>query len=233
MFKRRDWITLGALGILTYPMNQGCLFLAMTYLPNTTISLITNMGPVLVALLGWFWLDEKLNHWQMVGMGITIAGALVFFLPVDWKVISGLGVFFTCVTLVSNSIGSVWTRKIMKGGIYPVLLVTGIPMGIGSILLAAGSGALAWIPKISLQVWGILLFLSLINTTIAFTVWNIALKRLTAFEANLISSTMLVQIAIFSWFFLGEIITWKMIFGMALVLGGVILVNARGKDKAR
>lgn len=233
MFKRRDWITLGALGILTYPMNQGCLFLAMTYLPNTTISLITNMGPVLVALLGWFWLDEKLNHWQMVGMGITIAGALVFFLPVDWKVISGLGVFFTCVTLVSNSIGSVWTRKIMKGGIYPVLLVTGIPMGIGSILLAAGSGALAWIPKISLQVWGILLFLSLINTTIAFTVWNIALKRLTAFEANLISSTMLVQIAIFSWFFLGEIITWKMVFGMALVLGGVILVNARGKDTAR
>jgi drug/metabolite transporter (DMT)-like permease len=56
------------------------------------------------------------------------------------------------------------------------------------------------------------------------------LKRLTAFEANLISSTMLVQIAIMSWFFLGETITWKMIAGMVLVVGGVVLVNARGRE---
>lgn len=227
--RRKDWLTFAALGVITYPLNQGCLFLAMTYLPNTTISLITNMGPVVVALLGWVWLKETLNPNQILGMGITIAGALIFFLPIQTGLISGLGILFTFVTLFANSIGSVWTRKIMKEGTYSVLLVTGIPMGIGSILLTAGSGALEWIPTISVQVWGMLIFLSLLNTTIAFTVWNISLKRLTAFEANLISSTMLVQIALFSWFFLGEIITWKMVVGMVLVIGGVVMVNLRGK----
>lgn len=229
--QKKDWINLAILGVLNYPMNQGCLFLAMSYLPNTTVSLITNMGPVLVALLGWVWLQESLNSNQLLGMGVTIAGALVFFLPIQMGAISGLGILFTCVTLVSNSFGSVWTRKFMKEGAYPVLVITGIPLGIGSILLMAGSGALEWIPTISMQLWGILVFLSLLNTTIAFTVWNIALKRLTAFEANLISSTMLVQIALFSWFFLGEVITFKMAAGMALVIGGVVLVNLRGRDK--
>ncbi len=203
----------------------------MTYLSNTTVSLITNLGPIFVALLGWVWLSEKLNRWQIVGMVITIGGALVFFLPVDWRVLSGLGVAFASITLVSNSIGSVLTRKMMKGGAYPVLLVTGIPMGIGSILLASGGAVWEWIPKISLQVWGILIFLSLINTTIAFTIWNIALKRLKAFEANVISTTMLIQIAILSWFFLGDVITWKMVAGMALVMGGAVLVNLRGKEE--
>ncbi len=227
---KNDWINLAVLGLLNYPLNQGCLFLALSYLPNATVSLITNLGPILVALLGWVWLNEQLNGWQIFGMGITIIGALVFFLPVDWGVVSALGVLFACVTLFSNSIGSVWTRKMMKGGVYPVLIVTGIPLGVGSILLAGGSAVWEWIPQISLQVWGILLFLSLINTTIAFTAWNIALRRLTAFEANLISSTMLVQIAIMSWFFLGDVITWKMVAGMVLVIGGVILVNARGRE---
>jgi drug/metabolite transporter (DMT)-like permease len=227
--KRTDWVNLAVLGVLNYPLNQGCLFLAMSYLPNTTVSLITNMGPILVALLGWMWLKEKLNSWQIFGMGFTITGALVFFLPVDWRVLSGLGVMFSLITLLSNSVGSVWTRKFMKGGAYPVLLVTGIPLGIGSIILAGGSSMWEWIPRISLQVWGILIFLSLINTTIAFTVWNIALRRLEAFEANVISSTMLVQIALMSWFFLGDVITWKMVAGMTLVMGGVVLVNARGR----
>jgi drug/metabolite transporter (DMT)-like permease len=75
--------------------------------------------------------------------------------------------------------------------------------------------------------WVILLFLALVNTALAFILWNTSLTRLTAFEANIINNTMLVQIAILSWIFLGDAITWKMAAGMALVLGGAVLVNMR------
>ncbi|GAP20222.1 DMT family transporter [Leptolinea tardivitalis] len=225
---RKEWLVMIALGLLTYPLNQGCLFMAMTYLPNTTISLITNMAPIFLALLGGIFLDEKLNRWQYFGMAITISGALVFFLPLTGNNMSVPGWIFSFTTLFANVIGAVLVRKMLKAGSIPVLVVTGVPMGIGSILMACGASVWEWIPRISLTVWGILLFLSLVNTTIAFTVWNVALQRLTAFEANVISNTMLVQIALLSWFFLGDAVTWKMAAGMALVIGGVVLINLKG-----
>ncbi len=224
----KDWWLLAFLGLLTYPLNQGGLFLAMSYLPNATVSLIGNFTPVLLAVLGGIFLKEILNRWQFVGMVATVIGALVFFLPITGDP-SGIGFVCAFIMLFANAIGAIVTRKILKSGAIPVLVVTALPMGIGSVLLGVGSGFWEWIPRISLSLWGILLFLSLINTTIAFTVWNIALQRLTALEANLISNTMLVQIAILSWIFLGDAITWKMAAGMALVIGGVILVNLRGE----
>jgi drug/metabolite transporter (DMT)-like permease len=53
------------------------------------------------------------------------------------------------------------------------------------------------------------------------------LQRLTAFEANIINNTMLVQIALLSWIFLGDVITLKMMGGMILVMLGAVLVNLK------
>jgi drug/metabolite transporter (DMT)-like permease len=222
---KKEWVIFAGLGLLSYPINQGSVFLAMTYLPNTTINLITNMSPILLAILGGLFLNEKMNNRQFLGIAITITGALVFFLPVKDGTLNGIGVLLSVTTLLANVIQTIIVRKMLKSGDYPALLVTGVPMGIGAILMGAGTAVWEWIPRISLTVWGVLLVLSLVNTAIAFTVWNVALQRLTAVEANVISNTMLVQVAILSWFFLGDIVTWKMASGMALVIGGVISVN--------
>lgn len=225
---KKDLFTLAIMGLLTYPLNQGCLFLAMSYLPNATVSLITNMNPVILAVLGGVFLNEHLKGSQFAGVGLTVIGALIYFLPLTGDV-SGIGIAFSLVTLFANVIGVIFTRKMLKTGNYPVVVVTGVPMVFGSLMLGSVSGFWAYIPHISLTLFAILIFLSLINTTIAFTVFNVALQRLTAIEANVISNTMLVQIALLSWIFLGEPVTWKMAGGMALVLGGVVLVTIRGE----
>ena len=222
---RREWWIFVGLGLLSYPVNQGAIFLAMNFLPNTTISLITNLSPILLAVLGGLFLNETINSRQFLGIGVTICGALVFFLPLTGGTLNGTGVLLSVTTLFANVIQTLIVRKMLKSGGYPVLLVTGIPMGIGAIMMGAGTAVWEWIPRISLTVWIVLIVLSVVNTAIAFTVWNVALQRLTAVEANVISNTMLVQVALLSWFFLGDMITWKMAAGMALVIGGVIMVN--------
>lgn len=222
---RKEWLLFAGLGLLAYPINQGAIFLAMTYLPNTTISLITNMSPILLAILGGLFLNEKLDDKQYLGIAVTIAGALVFFLPVVDGKVNATGVLLSFITLFANVIQTIIVRKMLKSGDYPALLVTVIPMGIGAVLMGGGTSVWEWIPRISLMVWGVLLVLSLVNTAIAFTVWNVALQRLTAVEANVISNTMLVQVAILSWIFLGDVVTWKMAGGMALVIAGVVMVN--------
>jgi len=226
-FGWKDWLVLAGLALLTYPLNQGGLFVALSYLPNTTVSLLQNFSPVFIALLGSWLLKEVVNGRQYLGMLILLAGALVFFLPLQSYNLSIPGLIASFVTMMANVFGSLYSRKLLRTGTYPVLVMTGICMSIGSIVMFVGSRAWEYIPKISLHLWGILLYLALVNTALAFMVWNTSLQRLTAFEANIINNTMLVQIAILSWIFLGDAISWKMAAGMALVMGGAVLVNLR------
>jgi drug/metabolite transporter (DMT)-like permease len=221
----RDWIVLGILGLITYSVSQGGLYLSLSYLPNTTVSLLLNFSPLLIALAGGFWLNENLTVWQYLGMVVLMIGAAVFFLPIQSGGLSIAGLIFTVITLLGNVSSSLYSRKILRDGVYPVMVITGVCMGIGAIALAVGSAAWRWIPLMSLQTWGIVIILAATNTALAFTMWNLSLQKLTAFEANIINNTMLVQIAILSWIFLGDVITLKMAIGMFLVMGGAVLVN--------
>jgi drug/metabolite transporter (DMT)-like permease len=223
----RDWLVLSGLGLITYTLCQGGLYLSLSYLPNTTVSLLLNFSPILVAFAGGIWLNEKLNRWQNFGMVVLLAGAAVFFLPIATGSLSTAGLLFTGITLLGNVTATVYSRKILRSGVYPVVVITGVCMGIGSTALAAGSAAWQWIPRMSLQTWVIVLILAGTNTALAFTMWNLVLQKLTAFEANIINNTMLVQIAILSWIFLGDVITLKMAAGMLLVMAGAVLVNLR------
>ncbi len=180
----RDWLLLAGLSMLTYPLNQGGLFVALSYLPNTTVSLLQNFSPVFIALLGGFLLKEMVNRRQYLGMAVLLGGAMIFFLPLQSNNLSTPGLIATFVTLMSNVFGSVLGRKVLREGKYPVLVYTGVGMGIGSSILMTFSQAWEWIPRLSLQMWAILIFLALVNTALAFMVWNTVLQRLTAFEAT-------------------------------------------------
>jgi hypothetical protein len=46
--------------------------------------------------------------------------------------------------------------------------------------------------------------LAVVNTAVAFTLWNRSLRPLSALESAGINNTMLIQIALLAWVFLGE-----------------------------
>jgi drug/metabolite transporter (DMT)-like permease len=83
------------------------------------------------------------------------------------------------------------------------------------------------LPTFSLSSWAIIAWLALVNTAIAFTLWNYTLRTLSAMESSIINSTMLIQIALLAWLFLGEGLTWQKIIGMILAGSGAIVVQLR------
>ncbi|PJC57684.1 MAG: EamA family transporter, partial [Ignavibacteria bacterium CG_4_9_14_0_2_um_filter_37_13] len=50
---------------------------------------------------------------------------------------------------------------------------------------------------------------------------------LTAIESSIINGTMLIQIALLAWYFLGETITIQEGIGMAIAVVGAVLVQMR------
>jgi len=58
-------------------------------------------------------------------------------------------------------------------------------------------------------------------------IWNYTLRTLIAMESSIINGTMLIQIAVLAWIFLGEGITLQEIFGMAVAAVGAVLVQTK------
>ena len=104
-------------------------------------------------------------------------------------------------------------------------------MGIGSIILLVSGIIIQGLPPISSQNILYLLWLAVINTAVAFTIWNLTLRILTAMESSIINGTMLIQIAVLAWIFLGEEISLLEGIGMLIASAGALLVHIKFKSR--
>jgi drug/metabolite transporter (DMT)-like permease len=137
------------------------------------------------------------------------------------------------VGVLANAGSAVLGRHINRGAHLSPLLVTLVSMGIGSIALLLAGISGQGLPVLSLSNWAIIAWLAIVNTAIAFTLWNLTLRTLSAMESSLINSAMLIQIPILAWLFLGEAITWREGIALALAGIGILLVQLYGKRNLR
>ncbi|MGW8143957.1 MAG: DMT family transporter [Anaerolineales bacterium] len=221
------WIQLIALGILFYTFTQGAQFLSLLYLPAATTSLLLSFTAVVVALLGIFFLKEIPNSIQWIGTVLYLVGVLVFFYPNYLPENQVIGFIVAGVGVLTNALSSILGRNINRSGKLSPVAVTIPSMGVGgTLLLAAGIVIEEW-PEFSLVSWGIILWLAIVNSALAFTLWNKTLRTLSAMESSIINNTILFQIAILAWIFLGESLSGGQITGIFIAIFGTVLVQIR------
>ena len=228
---RQVWGQLLILGILFYAGTQGAIFVALAYLPAVTVNLLWSFSSVVVAVSGIFWLSENPTWLQWGGILLAVAGAIVYFIPVSIPEQQVFGVIVATIGILANAISSIMGRGINRLEKYRPLVITVITMGTGSLILLLAGFVIEGIPLINLQSWGIILWLALVNTAFAFTLWNHTLRTLTAMESSIINGTMMVWIPIFAIIFLGETITGKEVIGLIIVGVGTLTVQLRSRAK--
>jgi drug/metabolite transporter (DMT)-like permease len=226
-FTRREWGLLAGLGLLYYTITQGSQFLGLAYLPAITFSLLLNSTAVVVAVLGILLLRERPSAWQWGGTAVFIAGALIFFYPLAIPAGQAVGYGVALIHVLATSLSSVVGRAVNRQQNLPPLAVTLVSMGIGSVvLLGLGTAVEPW-PHLDANGWLLVIWLALVNTAFAFTLWNHTLRTLSAMESSVINNTMLIQITILAWLFLGETITWVELVGLVLAAVGALVVQVK------
>lgn len=223
------WVRFIVLGILLYAGTQGAIFVSLAYLPAVTVNLLWNFSSIVIALLGIVLLSERPTVIQWVGMLLAIAGAIIYFQPVNIPQNQMTGVIVAMLGILANAASSLLGRDINRTGRYNPLVVTVISMGAGSIVLLGTGLVLEEAPVLNLQNWIIIGWLALVNTAFAFTLWNHTLRTLTAMESSIINGTMLVWVAIFAVIFLGETINGKEAVGLTAAGLGTIIVQLRDR----
>jgi len=224
---KNTWVRFIVLGILLYAGTQGAVFVALAYLPAVTVNLLWIFSSVVIALLGVMLLSERPTSFQWSGMILAIIGAFIYFYPVNITGHQTIGMMVAMLGMLANAASSILGRDINRTNKHSPLVVTVISMGAGSIVLLGTGIVLEATPTLNLQSWAIIIWLALVNTAFAFTLWNHTLRTLTAMESSIINGTMLIWVAIFAVTFLGEMITGKEIIGLVVTGLGTLLVQLR------
>jgi drug/metabolite transporter (DMT)-like permease len=227
--ERGDWAWLAALGLVFYALTQGAQYLSLAYLPAALVSMLLNLTPVLVGMGGLLFLGERPAVLQWLGLLLTVAGVLIYFQAVELPAGQWFGLGVAVLGVIANAASSVMGRRVNRSQKLPALLVTFVSMGIGAAILMLVGGLTQGFGKLEWSHWLIISWLALINTALAFTLWNYSLRVLSAVESSIINCLMLPQIAILAYVFLQETLTFREISGLGLVVLGVILVQMRGQ----
>jgi drug/metabolite transporter (DMT)-like permease len=223
----RKWARLIVLGLLFYAVTQGAQFLGLAYLPAVTVSLLLSFTTVVVALLGIFLLAERPTVLQWGGVCLNLIGILVYFYPVSLPAAQAFGLIVVCIGVLANAGSSILGRDINRARDMHPFIVTVVSMGVGATVLLATGLLTQGLPHLSPSSWIIIGWLAVVNTALAFTLWNHTLRTLSAMESNIINSTMLIQIAFLAWIFLGERLGWREVIGMAVAGLGALIVQLR------
>lgn len=215
------------LGLLLYTLTQGAVFLALDYLPAVTVNLLWSFSTIVVALFGMLWLAEHPTRLQWIGIVLATIGAVIYFVPVDLPAGYLVGITVSIVGLLSNAGAVILGRKVNRTQDTHPLVVTTISMGVGAALLLTIGMVSQGFPVISVKSWVIIAWLAVVNTAIAFTIWNYTQRTLSATESSIINGTMLIWIPILAVVFLGEQVTGKEVIGLIAAAFGTLIVNLR------
>jgi len=225
--RARDWVELAALGLVFYALTQGGQFLTLARLDAITFSLILSATPILVAFAGAGFLRERPRALQWVGVSVAFAGGAVYFIPSTGGTLGGVGLALAAVTLLANAGATLLGRSVNRRSAASPIVITTVSMAIGAVVLLGGGIAADGVPSLRAASWGVVLWLAVVNTAVAFSLWNFTLRSLSAMESSVINNTMVIQIALLAWFFLGERPLPVQAGGLLIAAVGTLLVQLR------
>jgi len=227
---RRWWGSIVAYGTIFIAITQGAQYVGLGVLDAITVSMMLNLTPILVLLLGSSLLREVPSRRQVALILLGVLGAMIYVYPVEFDASQAIGLTVVIVAVIANAVSSIMGRSINRARDSPPLIVTGLSMAVGSILLLVAGLAIEGMVSLTPISIVYVVWLSVVNTAFAFTLWNGAMQTLRAVDMSIINSTMMPQIALLAVWFLGEmpsILDWV---GLAVLGISVTLVQV---DQAR
>ncbi|HNX32040.1 MAG TPA: EamA family transporter [Holophaga sp.] len=230
------------LGFLArYGLVLGCFNATWTVavaLTNASLAtVLVNGSAAFTAVLGWWFLDERLDWIKLAAVALSLAGCVIVSKAADpavWRA-NALGVLTGTGSALCYATYSLMGRRAARRGIWPwtavaytflfscaflflLNLVPGLPGRTSGALLHLGGRA---------EGWGWLFLLAAGPTVADFGIYNASLRHLPSSVASLVMTSEPVFTAVLAFGLFGERMDGSQLAGSALILGGVAFLRLR------
>lgn len=207
------------------------IYASLQFTTATNVSVLETLIPVLTVILSSLILKEHVNALQIIGIVLSLWGAL-------WVVLNGnlfhltrlewnLGDGIMIGAIICWSVYSLVVKQVMH--LFPLL---------GTILVMTGLSLVILFPMLIVEwlIYGVpslwtrpnilgLLYLGVFPSLIALLFYNIAVERLGASKASVFLNLLPVVTMTGAYFWLGEQVTLVQVAGAILVILGVVLTT--------
>ncbi|MHA2274959.1 MAG: DMT family transporter [Candidatus Kariarchaeaceae archaeon] len=211
------WGRLAVYGLIYYTITMATMYIALNKLAAITVSFVLNFTIIFVIIFATFTLHEVPNIKQLIFIIVSFSGMVLYFYPISVLDESRLGLIIITISMLANAISAILGRMINRVRTQSPLVITTLSMTFGSISLLLWSLISEGTPSITVLGIVYILWLAVVNTALAFTLWNKVLRHLNATEVTIINGLMLPEIAIFAIIFLDEMPNLSEWIGIAVI----------------
>lgn len=229
--RRGAWPGILAAGLLWFAGYMTLLNWAEQHVDAGTASMIVNLGPILIALLGGWILKEGFPRAVLAGIAVSFCGAVLVGFSLSGGGSSSLTGMVACLlAAVSYSVATVLQKPALRHA--SALQVTTFSCLVGTVACLPFAAQL--VTETGHAPGGAVLnvlYLGVFPTGLAFTTWAYALHRTTAAKLGATTYAVPVVVVLMSWVLLGEVPGWLALVGGLVCLAGVAISRRRPRSR--
>lgn len=221
------WWRILALGALNIGLFFALLFVAAMRLPGGVAATLGAIQPLLVMLLAWPALGERLVSSRIVAAGAGVVGVGLLVLGPAAR-LDALGIAAALGATALMAAGTVLTKR--WGRPAPLLAFTAWQLVAGGLLLLP----LALLvegqpPALAGRNIAGFIYLGLVNTGLAYALWFRGIERLSAARVTFLGLLSPVVATVAGFVVLGQSLSFAQLSGVLIVLGSIIAAQRVGQ----
>lgn len=227
--RREHWLRFLITGVVGMGGYNWFVNAGFTLVPAGVGTIITMIEPIMIAVLAFFLLGERLTSYIFAGLAIASLGAIVLFwedlTSVSGSAVSATGVIYLLICCLCWAIYTVLAKPLLE--IYDSFTVTAVTMLIAApFLIGAATEPLDELAlRLDARQWAELVYLTLASGIVGTLLWNYGTKHLAGAVTGSFLYLIPVIAVICGALILDEEVTVYIVAGGLLMLAGVAIAQ--------
>lgn len=230
---KANWPAVIVMAITGVACFNTLVYIGVYYTTSINASLMNSSTPIIIYILSFIFLKERLSKFQLIGTALSLAGVAF---------ILSKGSLETLLSFSFNKGDLIVLIAVFCWGVYSLLVkqYAGRLPGYSTFLVTIALGVIMLLPLTIYElmttsveiIWspstiGAILYVGIVASIIAFLSWNNGVVALGANKASIYLNFIPLFAAIFAVLFLGEDLLLTQVIGGLAVICGVLLASKK------